>query len=135
MRLRQRPHREPDPRARRTVARALVAGFALVLAGLIVVGLRVHQVQLGYRLDRLAAERARLEQRLRELEMEVATLRSPARIESRARQLGLVPPGRDQIRLAREYVPGGTGFAARHRLTASVGAADTATRARAPLAQ
>ncbi|HXG15595.1 MAG TPA: cell division protein FtsL [Calidithermus sp.] len=135
MRLRQRPHREPDPRARRTVARALVAGFALVLAGLIVVGLRVHQVQLGYRLDRLAAERARLEQRLRELEMEVATLRSPARIESRARQLGLVPPGRDQVRLAREYVPGGTGFAARHRLTASVGAAGTATRARAPLAQ
>jgi hypothetical protein len=42
-------------------------------------------------------------------------LRSPARIEQRARQLGLAPPDRQQVRLAREYVPDGTGLAAAHR--------------------
>jgi len=42
----------------------------------------------------------------------VATLRSPSRIEARARQIGLVAAGRDQIRLAKEYVAGGTGLAA-----------------------
>jgi cell division protein FtsL len=135
MRLRQRLHRELDPRARRTIALALAAGLALVLAGLGLVGLRVHQVRLGYRLDQLAAERARLEHRLRELEVEVATLRSPARIESRARQLGLVPPAPSQVRLAREYVPGGTGLAARHRLTASAIPPGPSLRPKPPLAQ
>ncbi|HXG04969.1 MAG TPA: cell division protein FtsL [Candidatus Binatia bacterium] len=135
MRLRQRLHRDPDPRTRRTIAIALAGGFALVLAGLALVGLRLHQVQLGYRLDQLAAERARLEERLRELEVEAATLRSPARIEGRARQLGLVPPSPKQVRLAREYVTDGTGFAARHRLTASAGDPGPATRPKAALAQ
>ncbi len=135
MRLRQRLHRDLDPRARRTIAVALVAGFAVVLGGLGLVGLRVHQVQLGYRLDQLAAERARLEHRLRELEVEVATLRSPARVESRARQLGLVPPNPSQVRLAREYVTGTTGFAARYRLTASAAPPGPSARPKAPLAQ
>ena len=42
----------------------------------------------------------------------MATLRSPARVEARARRLGLLAPGRDQMRLAREYVAGGTSLAA-----------------------
>ena len=49
---------------------------------------------------------------LRQLEIEVATLRSPGRVETRARQLGMTVPGREQVRLAREYLPGGsTGLA------------------------
>ena len=57
----------------------------------------------------------------RQLEIEVATLRAPGRLDSRARQLGMTSPARDQIRLAREYVPGGTGLAADLSLRADAG--------------
>jgi cell division protein FtsL len=69
--------------------------------------MRVQQVHLAYQLDALRAERVRTEVLLRQLEIEVATLRSPGRVESRARELGMTVPGREQVRLAREYVPGG----------------------------
>jgi hypothetical protein len=52
--------------------------------------------------------------------VELATLKSLARIEGKARaELGMVPPGRDQVRLAREFVPGGGGVSARAPLTAA----------------
>jgi hypothetical protein len=50
----------------------------------------------------------------------VATLRSPGRLEARARQIGLVVPARDQIRLAKEYVTGGTGLTADRSRAASL---------------
>jgi cell division protein FtsL len=108
----QRLHREPDPRARRLLLAGLAAAALLVGGTLIVVGMRVQQVQLAYRLDEVRAQQARAQGNVRQLEIEVATLRSPARIEARARQLGLLAPGRDQMRLAREYVAGGTSLAA-----------------------
>lgn len=108
----QRLVRDPDPRARRSLVSALLASALFVAAGLGVVALRVQSVSLAYQLDALRTERRTIENRIRELEIEVATLRSPARVEQRARQLGLVVPARDQIRLAREYVTGGTGLAA-----------------------
>ena len=110
----QRLVRDPDPRARRSLVGALLASALFVAAGLGVVALRVESVSLAYQLDALRTERRTIENRIRELEIEVATLRSPARVEQRARQLGLVVPARDQIRLAREYVTGGTGLAAAH---------------------
>ena len=112
MKKRQRLHREQDPCVRRSLGVALTAAALLVASGLAVVGLRVQQVHLGYQLDGLRAERSRVEALIRQLEVEVATLRSPARVESRARQLGLITPSREQVRLAREYVTGGTGFTA-----------------------
>ncbi|OLB46749.1 MAG: hypothetical protein AUI13_18450 [Gemmatimonadetes bacterium 13_2_20CM_2_69_23] len=108
----QRLHREHDPRARRILVGALTVAALLVGGALIVVGMRVQQIQLAYRLDELRTQHARAQGNVRQLEIEVATLRSPGRLEARARQLGLVAPGRDQIRLAREYVAGGTGLAA-----------------------
>ncbi|HEU5195347.1 MAG TPA: cell division protein FtsL [Methylomirabilota bacterium] len=99
--------------------RSLVAAFAvsalLVMGALGVVGLRVQQVHLAYQVERLHRERAELHTMLRQLEVEVATLKSPGRIEQRARQLGLVSPERAQIRLAREYAAAGTGLAAAHK--------------------
>lgn len=111
----QRLHRELDPRVRRSLAGALLLSAGLVGGTLGVVALRVQQVQLAYQLDALRAERVAAETRLRELEIEVAALRSPARLEERARRLGLGAPTREQVRLAREYVPAGTGLAAAHR--------------------
>lgn len=108
----QRPHREQDPRVRRSFVTALAAAAAVVALGLGLVALRVHDVQLAYRLDALRGEQARAIKVIRELEIEIATLRAPSRLESRARQLGMTPPAPDQVRLAREYVPTATGTAA-----------------------
>ena len=108
----QRVHREHDPRARRVLVTALAAAALLVGGALTVVAMRIEQVQLAYRLDEVRAQQARAQGNVRQLEIEVATLRSPARVEARARQLGLSAPGRGQIRLAREYVAGGTSLAA-----------------------
>jgi cell division protein FtsL len=108
-------HREADPRVRRSLSTALVISAVLVGSALGVVGLRVQQVHLAYQLDALRAERGRTETLIRRLEIEEATLRSPLRVEQRARQLGLSVPARDQVRLAREYVTGTTGLAAAQR--------------------
>ena len=115
MKTRQRLHREQDPRVRRSLVGALLVSAALVCGALGVVGLRVQQVHLAYQLDRLHHERSDVETAIRQLEVEVATLRAPARVEQRARQLGLAAPDRQQVRLAREYVPAGTGLAASYR--------------------
>ncbi len=111
----QRLHREADPRVRRSFGAALAISAVLVGGALGVVGLRVQQVHLAYQLDALRAERTRTETLIRRLEIEEATLRSPLRIEQRARQLGLTVPARDQVRLAREFVTGSTGLAAAQR--------------------
>jgi cell division protein FtsL len=100
---------------RRSLGAALAISAVLVGGALGVVGLRVQQVHLAYQLDTLRAERVRTDTLIRQLEIEVATLRSPLRVEQRARQLGLTVPAREQVRLAREYVTGNTGLAAAQR--------------------
>ena len=121
MKTQQRLHRDSDPRLRRSLAVALLCSAVLVVGLLVVVGLRVQQVHLAYQLDALRGERTRVGVLLRQLEIEVATLRSPGRVETRARQLGMTPPGREQVRLAREYVPGaGGGLASARTVRTSV---------------
>jgi cell division protein FtsL len=107
----QRPHRESDPRARRSAAALLLCSIVLVALALGVVALRLEQVHLAYRLDALRAERVRTEVLIRQLEVELATLASPGRIEQRARQLGMMAPSLAQVKLAREFVPGQAGVA------------------------
>ena len=115
MKTSQRLHREADPRVRRSLVGALLVSAGLVVGALGVVGLRVQQVHLAYQLERMHRERAQVETTIRQLEIEVATLKAPARVEQRARRLGLISPDPQQIRLAREYAPAGTGLAAAHR--------------------
>ena len=115
MKTRQRLHFEPDPRVRRSLAGAILVAVVVGGSALGVVGLRVQEVHLAYRLDALRAERARTDTLIRQLEIEVATLRSPVRLEQRARRLGMAPPTPEQVRLAREYVTAGAGFAAANR--------------------
>jgi cell division protein FtsL len=111
----QRLHRERDPRASRSVTLGLTGALLVVVCALAVVGFRVQSIHLGYRMDALRADRAELTALVRQLEVELATLRSPGRVESRARQLGLTAPARQQVRLAREYVAGTSGVAAAHQ--------------------
>jgi cell division protein FtsL len=93
------------------MASALAAAALLVAVTLGIVGVKVWQVRLSYRLDTLRDHRQSLAELNQQLRVEVATLRSPARVEVHARALGLTSPGRDQIRLAREFVADGRGLA------------------------
>ena len=90
MKKAQRLHREPDPRVRRVLGVALATSALLVAGALTVVGVRLEQVHLAYRLDALRGDRTRAAETIRQLEIEVATLQSPSRLEARARQIGLV---------------------------------------------
>ncbi|MBI4268830.1 MAG: cell division protein FtsL [Candidatus Rokubacteria bacterium] len=128
----QRLYRDHDPRVRRLLARALGCAALVVLSALAAAGARVQQVHLAYRLDALHGEHDRLGGVIRQLEIEVATLRSPGRLDSRARQLGMTSPAQDQIRLAREYVPSGTGLAADLSLRADAGGTPGSRTRRAP---
>ena len=123
------PHRAARPRGSTGTAiagasgrwrcRSPAPGFLVALI-LGVVGLRVQQVRLSYRLDALRAARTELEETRNRLRVELATLRSLARIEGKARaELGMVLPAPDQVRLAREFVPGGSGLTSRTPLTAA----------------
>ena len=96
----------------RAMAAALLISACFVGGVLGVVGLKVNQVKHSYRLEQLRLVRGQLEEVNRQLGVELATLRALARIESKARgELGMLPPSRDQVRMAREYVPGTSGTA------------------------
>ena len=96
----QRLHRDVDPRTRRRLIAALVGAALLAGGALALVGVRVQQVRLAYRLDELRGQHARA--------------------EGNVRQLGMISPAPDQIRLAREYVAGSTGLAGIRSRTASL---------------
>jgi cell division protein FtsL len=84
-----------------------VALSALLVGGpLGVVAVKAQQVRLSYRLDALRVARADLENVNRELRVELASLRAPERVERAARAIGMTAPVRDQVQLAREYMPG-----------------------------
>lgn len=100
--------RERDRRRLRAMGLALGLSACLVGGGLGVVWLKVQQVRLSYQLDALKAAKVELEELNRQLRVELATLRSLARIEDKAvTELGMVLPAPDQVRLAREFVAGG----------------------------
>jgi cell division protein FtsL len=113
-------HRERDRRRLRSMVRALgwtAVGVALVLG---LVAVKIQQVRLSYRLDSLRAAASAVQDERVRLRVELASLGSLARIEEKARELGMVRPQGDQVRLAREFVTGTEGMAAvsQRRLTA-----------------
>jgi cell division protein FtsL len=96
--------RERDRRRLRAMAGVLCLGGVLVAAVLGYVWLQVQRVRVSYEIEALRGARTRLEEQHRKLQLELASLRAFARVDSAARRLGLAPPAPDQIRLAREYV-------------------------------
>ncbi len=105
--------RERDRRRLRAMA-AWVGWTALAVTLVLgVVGLKVQQVRLSYRLDALRTAVTQQEDQRMRLRIELATLSSLARIEDKARrELGMVPPGPGQLQVAREFVTGSEGLAA-----------------------
>jgi cell division protein FtsL len=80
------------------VRRALVAGTLLVALCLVQVWLRLQVMNLGYELSAARQMQLRLTHEQRELEVELATLRSPRRIAEIARErLGMTEPRRGQV--------------------------------------
>jgi cell division protein FtsL len=96
--------RERDRRRLRAMAGMLCLGCVLVGAVLGYVWLQVQRVRASYELEGVRSARTRLEEQNRKLQLELASLRAFARVDSAARRLGLAPPAPDQIRLAREYL-------------------------------
>ena len=125
------PRPPPTSRWRTSIARAIAGACApcwpgLAAAGVVValvlglVGLRMQQVRLSYRLDTLRTAKAGAEEMNRRLRVEKASLQSLARIEVEARaRLGMVAPTQQQVQLAREFAGDGTASTARHERTAA----------------
>lgn len=104
--------RERDRRLWRAMGWTLLVSASLVGVILGVVGLEISETRLSYRLDQLRQIQSDLEEVNRQLRVELSTLRALTRIELKARkELGMRSPLPDQVRIAREYVPGGSGTA------------------------
>jgi cell division protein FtsL len=88
---------------------AVLILMAVLMGGVLgVVGVKVQQVRVSYKLEDFRVLRKDVEKLNRQLKVELATLTALARIETRARtELGLTPPSAGQVRLAREYLNGG----------------------------
>ena len=98
--------RERDRRRLRAMGAVLALGGLLVGGVLGYVWLQVQRVRVSYELDDVRALRGDVEEQNRKLRLELSSIRSFARVESEARRLGLTEPARDQVRLAREFLPG-----------------------------
>jgi len=113
-------HRESDRRRLHAMMAVVAAAGVVVAIVLGLVGLRMEQLRLSYRIDTLRTAKADVEERNRRLRVEKASLQSLARIEIEARtRLGMVTPTGNQIQLAREFAGGGTASAALGERTAA----------------
>lgn len=97
--LNQQQVADAGPAARRRGAwLPVVLGCLLVALALLLVWQRLRVVQLGYVLSSAVKLERRLEQRNRELKLELASLTAPERLETMARRrLGLRDPGNGQV--------------------------------------
>ena len=113
-------HRESDRRRLRAMLAGVAATGVLVALVLGLVGLRMQQVRLSYRLDALRSTKTQAEELNRRLRVEKASLQSLARIEVEARtRFGMVAPTQQQVQLAREFVAGSAASATIERTAAA----------------
>lgn len=84
------------------VTAVLLSLTILIAAFLFYTWSRVEVVKIGYEIFKANSEMRRLDQENKELILEIATLKSPKRIERIAREeLKLLPPKDDQIVILR----------------------------------
>ena len=116
-------HRESDRRRLRAMLAGVAVAGVVVALVLGLVGLRMQQVRLSYRLDSLRTAKADVEELNRRLRVEKASLQSLARIELEARaRLGMVAPTPQQVQLAREFAGNSPASAALRDRTAAAAA-------------
>jgi cell division protein FtsL len=95
--------RQAGPRRRGIVALLLVALVMATAAAISQVWTRLKAIEYGYKISEASKEHARLQQINRRLRVEVALLKSPARITRIAtEELGMHPPRPEQIRRLRK---------------------------------
>ena len=88
----------PRPGERRLALAVGLGAMMVVAVALLLVWVRLQAVNTGYQLSAARHLAHRLEQEQRELELELATLTSPRRLELLARErLGMGPPTPGQI--------------------------------------
>lgn len=77
---------------------AALAVALLAIVGVVHVTSRVMVVRMGYELSKLDAQTTDLTRENDQLRLELATLKSPSRLESMARsKMGLVPPSATSV--------------------------------------
>ncbi len=98
--------REVDDERQRQVWRSLLIGGFLVAVILFSAWQHFELLRHGYRIQKMQQQRAGQEEINRRLRLEIATLRSPARIEHIATtELHLVAPSRDQAIVIQRVTP------------------------------
>jgi cell division protein FtsL len=88
--------RNPEIAATGTLIAIMVA-ILLLGGGLFYVWHRMQLVQIGYEISSLEEKNRDLKKRKRELMLEIASLQSPAELEKKALQNGLIVPSRDKV--------------------------------------
>ena len=89
--------RERDRRKVRELLLVVALTLPPVLGALGNIWLRGQVVRTGYEINQQEQQLVELERRQRQLELEWTTQSSPASVEARAAQLGLVEPSLDQV--------------------------------------
>jgi cell division protein FtsL len=98
--------REVDEERHREMWRSVAVGAFLVVAFLFSAAQRVELLRHGYRLEEMQKERAAEAEVARHLRLEIATLRSPARIERLAvGRLRMVAPDAEDAAVIERVIP------------------------------
>ncbi len=110
--------REVDDERQRQLWRSVIIGGVLVAVMLFSAWQHFELLQHGYKIQKMQQQRAAEEEINRHLRLDIATLRSPARIERIAtKELHLTAPSREQaiviLRVAPSASPGKSMVAAR----------------------
>lgn len=76
---------------------ALVVSAAVIVVGLFYVWTRMQVVQIGYEISRFEEKNKELQNRKRELLLEIASLQSPAELQQKALKQGLRFPDMGRV--------------------------------------
>lgn len=79
------------------VGTAVLVAAPVVAAALFYVWTHVHTVRLGYALSKAGDQHQKLVEEKRTLELDVAALKAPERLETMAKKYELAPPKPEQV--------------------------------------